>query len=87
LKLKDDGAIKVDAIQSSLKNMSSSHANLDAASTDRKARLAKLAALKRKQPEQDTNEAGAVDRELPDADTTPDASRLAWLDDMFLSED
>jgi hypothetical protein len=33
----------------------SSHANLDAASTDRKARLAKLAALKRKQPEQDTN--------------------------------
>jgi hypothetical protein len=29
---------------------------------------------KRKQPEQDTNEAGAVDRELPDADTTPDVT-------------
>lgn len=40
--------------------MSSSHASLDAASTDRKARLAKLAALKRKQPEQDDT--------LPDAD-------------------
>jgi coiled-coil domain-containing protein 12 len=62
------------SVQSSLKNMSSSHANLDAASTDRKARLAKLAALKRKQPEQDTNEAGAEDRELPDAETTPDVT-------------
>ncbi|ERF76075.1 hypothetical protein EPUS_01408 [Endocarpon pusillum Z07020] len=31
--------------------MSSNHASLDAASTDRKARLAKLASLKRKQPE------------------------------------
>lgn len=40
--------------------MSSSHASLDAASTDRKARLAKLAALKRKQPEPDDT--------LPDAD-------------------
>ncbi|KAK5791023.1 hypothetical protein VI817_006332 [Penicillium citrinum] len=40
--------------------MSSSHASLDAASTDRKARLAKLAALKRKQPEQDDT--------LPDVD-------------------
>ncbi|KAJ5587874.1 uncharacterized protein N7459_003639 [Penicillium hispanicum] len=39
--------------------MSSNQASLDAASTDRKARLAKLAALKRKQPEPDT---------LPDAD-------------------
>ncbi|CAG8885864.1 unnamed protein product [Penicillium egyptiacum] len=54
--------------------MSSSHANLDAASTDRKARLAKLAALKRKQPEQDINEAGAEDKELPDADATPDVT-------------
>lgn len=34
--------------------MSSNHASLDAAATDRKARLAKLAALKRKQPEPDT---------------------------------
>ncbi|PYH95826.1 hypothetical protein BO71DRAFT_397633 [Aspergillus ellipticus CBS 707.79] len=34
--------------------MSSNHASLDAAATDRKARLAKLAALKRKQPEPET---------------------------------
>ncbi|KAJ5794373.1 mRNA splicing factor Cwf18 [Penicillium paradoxum] len=54
--------------------MSSNHANLDAASTDRKARLAKLAALKRKQPEPDTNEAAAKDIELPDADATPDVT-------------
>ncbi|CDM30099.1 hypothetical protein DTO013E5_8122 [Penicillium roqueforti] len=54
--------------------MSSNHASLDAASTDRKARLAKLAALKRKQPEEDTNEASAEDQELPDADSTPDVS-------------
>ncbi|KAJ5159134.1 mRNA splicing factor Cwf18 [Penicillium coprophilum] len=58
--------------------MSSNHANLDAASIDRKARLAKLAALKRKQPEQDTKEASAEDEELPDAnadnDATPDVT-------------
>jgi coiled-coil domain-containing protein 12 len=54
--------------------MSSSHANLDAASNDRKARLAKLAALKRKQPEPDTIEAGDEDQELPDADITPDVT-------------
>ncbi|KAJ5131777.1 mRNA splicing factor Cwf18 [Penicillium atrosanguineum] len=47
--------------------MSSNHASLDAASTDRKTRLAKLAALKRKQPEPETEEAGG-DEELPDAD-------------------
>ena len=46
--------------------MSSNHASLDAASTDRKARLAKLAALKRKQPEPETEAGG--DEELPDAD-------------------
>ncbi|PWY81826.1 cell cycle control protein Cwf18 [Aspergillus heteromorphus CBS 117.55] len=40
--------------------MSSNHASLDAAATDRKARLAKLAALKRKQPE-------------PEPDTEPTA--------------
>lgn len=40
--------------------MSSNHASLDAASNDRKARLAKLAALKRKQPElEEPTEAGA----------------------------
>lgn len=47
-------------------SMSSNHASLDAASTDRKARLAKLAALKRKQPEPETEAGGDV--ELPDAD-------------------
>lgn len=41
--------------------MSSSHASLDAASNDRKARLAKLAALKRKQPEPDELRAVATD--------------------------
>ncbi|KAJ5112233.1 hypothetical protein N7532_000278 [Penicillium argentinense] len=47
--------------------MSSNHASLDAASNDRKARLAKLAALKRKQPEDNT---------MPDADadTAPDVT-------------
>ncbi|CAI7655914.1 unnamed protein product [Penicillium crustosum] len=54
--------------------MSSTHANLDAASTDRKARLAKLAALKRKQPEPEANEPSAEDEELPDADATPDVT-------------
>ncbi|KAJ5689666.1 hypothetical protein N7462_004058 [Penicillium macrosclerotiorum] len=51
--------------------MSSSHASLDAASADRKARLAKLAALKRKQPEpEDSADAGATADEA--VDTTPD---------------
>lgn len=55
--------------------MSSNHASFDAAATDRKSRLAKLAALKRKQPEEDTNTAGDHDQELPDADdTTPDVT-------------
>ena len=54
--------------------MSSNHANLDAASIDRKARLAKLAALKRKQPEPETEDAGASE-ELPDADAEPDVTR------------
>ncbi|KAJ5145545.1 mRNA splicing factor Cwf18 [Penicillium bovifimosum] len=54
--------------------MSSNHASLDAASTDRKARLAKLAALKRKQPEPETTEASAEDKELPDADAQPDVT-------------
>ncbi|KAJ5761954.1 uncharacterized protein N7511_005336 [Penicillium nucicola] len=54
--------------------MSSNHANLDAASIDRKARLAKLAALKRKQPEPETEDAGASE-ELPDADAEPDVTK------------
>ncbi|KAK2806009.1 hypothetical protein FQN50_006024 [Emmonsiellopsis sp. PD_5] len=36
--------------------MASTHTTLDAASTDRKARLAKLASLKRKQPEPESSE-------------------------------
>jgi coiled-coil domain-containing protein 12 len=48
--------------------MSSNHASLDAASTDRKSRLAKLAALKRKQPEPESlSEARAGDEEAGDA--------------------
>jgi coiled-coil domain-containing protein 12 len=54
--------------------MSSNHANLDAASIDRKARLAKLAALKRKQPDPETEDAGASE-ELPDADAESDVTR------------
>lgn len=48
--------------------MSSNHASLDAAATERKARLAKLAALKRKQPEPEPlTEARAKDEETTDA--------------------
>ncbi|OJJ38634.1 hypothetical protein ASPWEDRAFT_24549 [Aspergillus wentii DTO 134E9] len=48
--------------------MSSNHASLDAAATERKARLAKLSALKRKQPEPETlPDAGAGDDEAGDA--------------------
>lgn len=48
--------------------MSSNHASLDAAATERKARLAKLAALKRKQPEPETlTEAHAKNEEATDA--------------------
>lgn len=50
------------------RTMSSNHASLDAAATDRKARLAKLAALKRKQPEPEPlTEAHAGDDEMTDA--------------------
>ncbi|KAL2832011.1 cwf18 pre-mRNA splicing factor-domain-containing protein [Aspergillus cavernicola] len=53
--------------------MASNHASLDAAATDRKARLAKLAALKRKQPEPETSaETGALEGE-PQNDT-PDVT-------------
>ncbi|GAQ10977.1 pre-mRNA-splicing factor cwf18 [Aspergillus lentulus] len=54
--------------------MSLNHTSLDAAATERKARLAKLAALKRKQPEPETlTEARAGDHEPEDA--APDATR------------
>jgi coiled-coil domain-containing protein 12 len=46
--------------------MSSNHASLDAASNDRKARLAKLAALKRKQPEPEEPSNADVDSEKAD---------------------
>ena len=49
-----------------LSKMSNNHASLDAASTDRKARLAKLASLKRKQPPQaDESVAVSQDTETP----------------------
>ncbi|RAL00285.1 CCDC12/cwf18 family protein [Aspergillus ibericus CBS 121593] len=56
--------------------MSSNHASLDAAATERKARLAKLAALKRKQPEPETEpsaETPAAGDEIEDA--TPDVTK------------
>ncbi|KAL4987580.1 cwf18 pre-mRNA splicing factor-domain-containing protein [Aspergillus falconensis] len=54
--------------------MATNHASLDAAATDRKARLAKLAALKRKQPEPETTgEAARQDKE-PRNDV-PDVSK------------
>lgn len=56
--------------------MSSNHASLDAAATERKARLAKLAALKRKQPEPET-EGGADKEELPDATPAETAKYLS----------
>jgi coiled-coil domain-containing protein 12 len=46
--------------------MSSNHASLDAASNDRKARLAKLAALKRKQPEPEEPTDASLDIEKAD---------------------
>lgn len=46
--------------------MSSNHASLDAASNDRKARLAKLAALKRKQPEPEEPTDAGLDSEKAD---------------------
>lgn len=45
--------------------MSSNHASLDAAATERKARLAKLAALKRKQPEPETEVETAKQEDEP----------------------
>ncbi|KKK20868.1 hypothetical protein P175DRAFT_0555104 [Aspergillus ochraceoroseus IBT 24754] len=56
--------------------MSSNHASLDAAATDRKARLAKLAALKRKQPEPETpllSEPGPKENVAPD--DVPDVTK------------
>ncbi|KAL3480104.1 cwf18 pre-mRNA splicing factor-domain-containing protein [Aspergillus californicus] len=54
--------------------MASNHASLDAAATDRKSRLAKLAALKRKQPEPDLpTELGAQDDEI--LDDAPDVTK------------
>ncbi|KAL4888426.1 cwf18 pre-mRNA splicing factor-domain-containing protein [Aspergillus ambiguus] len=53
--------------------MSSNHASLDAAATDRKARLAKLAAMKRKQPEPETStDSQPKDDEMQEA--TPDVT-------------
>lgn len=50
--------------------MASNHASLDAAATERKARLAKLASLKRKQPEPETlTETRAGDEQPPETTT------------------
>ena len=52
-----DNVLEVRQVGSRVSNlplMASTHASLDAASSERKARLAKLASLKRKQPDSDT---------------------------------
>ncbi|KAL6236432.1 hypothetical protein BDW75DRAFT_206776 [Aspergillus navahoensis] len=54
--------------------MASNHASLDAAATDRKARLAKLAALKRKQPEPE-NTGEAVEQDEEPRDDVPDVTK------------
>lgn len=58
--------------------MSSNHASLDAAATERKARLARLAALKRKQPEPESlADNPPKDEELEDAAPEVSASFLS----------
>ncbi|KAJ5610798.1 hypothetical protein N7510_007517 [Penicillium lagena] len=57
--------------------MSSNHASLDAASTDRKSRLAKLAALKRKQPEPESSTEARAGDEAGDAAPDVTASYLS----------
>lgn len=59
--------------------MASTHAMLDAASSERKARLAKLASLKRKQPSSDTNVDTPSSTE--NASATPPPSKT----DVYLS--
>ncbi|KIW51518.1 hypothetical protein PV05_10231 [Exophiala xenobiotica] len=51
--------------------MSATHTSLDAAAVDRKARLAKLASLKRKQPGSDVTEPRAQDEEQEDHKSAP----------------
>lgn len=57
--------------------MSATHSSLDAAAVDRKARLAKLASLKRKQPDSD------VARSTPQEEEQPDLEQPAT--DKYLS--
>ncbi|KAI9855941.1 MAG: hypothetical protein M1824_005746 [Vezdaea acicularis] len=58
--------------------MASTHASLDAAATERKARLAKLKSLKRKQPPQDDEEDHTTKATSPEPreekETTPDVT-------------
>lgn len=50
--------------------MASAHTSLDAAATERKARLAKLKSLKRKQPDGDTEADSAAHEDVPTVTTT-----------------
>ena len=59
--------------------MTSTHASLDAAATERKARLAKLASLKRKQPPTDEEEDQSRPATDDAADTTPADPTLKHL--------
>lgn len=54
--------------------MSSNHNTLDAAAADRKARLAKLASLKRKQPEPESLDTESSIPQDEPSDTTPDVT-------------
>lgn len=61
--------------------MSANHASLDAAATERKARLAKLASLKRKQPDSDPSATNADPSQPPDQSSTKGANST----DIYLS--
>lgn len=63
--------------------MSSSHATLDAASIERKARLAKLASLKRKQPEPDA--APAISTEAESSASVEDEETASFVTKTYLS--
>ena len=57
--------------------MASSHTSLDAAATERKARLAKLKSLKRKQPEIDNEVHDSVPANKESADTSQELSTVS----------
>ncbi|KAL8804230.1 MAG: hypothetical protein Q9182_002684 [Xanthomendoza sp. 2 TL-2023] len=66
--------------------MATTHASLDAAATERKARLAKLKSLKRKQPETAADESAEASTDSPDDFSTLEPSKdLASVTPTYLS--